>query len=224
MTPNRITLFAIFLAITIPASAAVYTTTLIGVTSYNGSGSAPNFNAEFPVGSAWSATLQWDTAATPLSSTSTQAQFRLTEFELTLYGENENFTTAAVEDAALFTITNYSGGSGDYHSIQFTTNYGTEYLTDSTILDRTFLSLNITLEPIIPNGAASLTAPPATLDPSLYDLENSQTGLKVYMENLGWQNLPLTGTIDAIPEPSTYALMAGAVILGYAALRRRKAQ
>ncbi|MBC2595286.1 PEP-CTERM sorting domain-containing protein [Ruficoccus amylovorans] len=221
---NTTATIAAFLAFSVAASGAIYTTTLSGVTTNNTGGAAPNFNAQFPVGSAWSATLQWDTEASPLFSGATQAQFRLLEFELTLYGETENFTTSALTDKASFGVTNGSITGGDYHSIQFTTEYGTENLTDDTIYEYTLLSLNITLEPVYFNGAASLTTPPSELDLSLYDLENSQTGLKIYTTDMGWSNTPLRGNINPVPEPSTYALMGGVAMLGLAALRRRKAK
>lgn len=221
---NTLATLAAFLTFSLAASGSIYTTALSGVTTYNGSGPAPIFKAEYPVGSAWSATLQWDTEATPLSSTATQASFRLLQFELTLHGETEVFTTAALTDKASFSVTNFSDSGGEYHSIQFTTQWGTENLTNSSIYGSNLMSLNITLEPIIPNGAASLTTPPSTLDLSLYDLESSETGLKIYMQDMGWQNLPLRGSISPVPEPSTYALMGGIALLGLVALRRRKAK
>ena len=216
---NRIAAFAALLTLCVSASGAIYTTTLSGETTYNGWDPAPDFNAQFPVGSAWSATLQWDTEASSLSSGTTQAQFRLLEFELTLYGETENFTTSALTDKASFTVNNMSGTGGDSHSIQFTTAFGPENLTESTIYEKTFYNINITLEPVIFNGAASLTTPPSELDLSLYDLESSQTGLKVYLNESG--SAQLLGNISPVPEPSTYALMGGVAILGFAALRRR---
>lgn len=205
-------------------SAQTYSTTLSGVTTWNGFGAPSTFATEYPVGTEWSAYLVWDTSAAALATFTRQATFRLTTFQLTLHGQSGTFTTSALPDKASFGVTNNSGNT--YHSIQFTIEAGTVNLTTGSTYGADLYSINISLGGNYTNGAASLTTPPDSLDLANYDLTNASTSLlKIYYDNSGVNYLQ--GSISApalapVPEPSTYALLAGCGVFAVVMLRRRR--
>lgn len=206
------------------ASAQTYTTTISGVTTWNGF-AASTFKTEFPVGTSWTAEVSWDISASALNSYPTEAQFRLLGFTLTLHGQSGDFVTSALADKASFGVRNISDSGGDRHNMSFTTEWGSANLTTGTAFGQELFNINITLEGYANNGLASLTNAPDLLNLGLYDLTNTnQTQLKIYLNNLG--SSTLLGTISEpavtpVPEPSTYAALAGLGALGIALWRRR---
>ncbi|MCP5530075.1 MAG: PEP-CTERM sorting domain-containing protein [Opitutaceae bacterium] len=216
---------ALFSTALLPSvSAQTYSTTLSGVTTWNGFGAPSTFTTEFPVGTSWTATLTWDTSAAALNSSATQGQFRLTAFELTLSGQSGDFTTSALANQGSFTINNDTNNN-TYHSIQFTTAWGGANLTTGTIFGLNVDNLNISLGGIYTNGALSRSTPIGSLDLSNYDLTNTNaSNLKIYYNNGAGS---VQGSISApalapVPEPSTYALLAGCGVLAVVMLRRRR--
>lgn len=203
------------------AFAQIYSTTISGVSTWNGF-SPVEFTTEFPVGTAWTAHVSWDTAAAPLATYPTQAQFRLIDFSLTFHGQSGDFTTSALANKGSFGVTNHSGNT--YHSMQFTTEWGPGNLTTGSTLGVDFYSINISFGGNYSNGIAALDSPPDSLNLDLYDLGNtSATQLKIYLNNMGSSQLlgSISATPAAVPEPSTYAGLAGLGALAFCVLRRR---
>jgi len=59
-------------------------------------------SAEYPVGSAWTAILAWDTSASTLYLDAAQSQYRLTDFTVTLQGLHGSWTTSANPNTGTF--------------------------------------------------------------------------------------------------------------------------
>jgi hypothetical protein len=204
------------------ASAQTYATSFSGVTIFNGA--APeDFKTEFPVGTAWTIAVAWDVSAAPLATYAKQVQYRLLDYTLTLSGQSGDFVTSALPGTAVFTVTNNFWDTS--HNVQFTNSGGAANLTTGSILGASFTSINVVFTGLVDNGPASLSGPYGSFDTGLYDLTSSAPDhLKIYLNDNYFS--PLFGEISApvtpVPEPSTYAVMVGAVVLGFALWRRRR--
>ncbi|MBX3750639.1 MAG: PEP-CTERM sorting domain-containing protein [Opitutaceae bacterium] len=210
-----------------PLPAQIVSYTFSGVTTTNFV-EAGAITTEFPVGRAWSAVVAWDTGASPLLLTSTQGQFRLSTFTLTINGVSGAWTTSAVTNTATFTQNYLMSGTQD--QIQFTSAWGPTNLTNQTIANWQPYSLNLILTDLTGTAIPSLGTAPSDLDFSEWNALVANSQLKLYLNNTGnryilgnIQSITVTGS--AVPEPSTYAMIAGIVVLGFvAAARRRRAQ
>lgn len=69
------------------------------------------------------------------------------------------------------------------------------------------------------DGGSSWTQQTVDLS-SLDGISNAQYQVNLGASNVAWDNVAITGS--AVPEPSTYAAIFGAVALAFAAVRRRK--
>lgn len=204
------------------AQSVSYTFTGVTTTNWVETGA---ITTEFPLGTAWTAVVAWDTGASPLYLDSSQGQFRLTTFTLTLDGVSGDWTTSAIANTASFTQNYLMSGTQD--QIQFTTAWGPANLTNQTIANWQPYSVNLILTDLTGTAIPSLSPAPGDLDYSDWSPLVANSQLKLYLNNdanryiLGnIQSIAVTGS--AVPEPSTYAALAGLAALGFAMMRRRK--
>jgi hypothetical protein len=154
--------------------------TLSGVTTAN-LFTGPAIPAEFPVGTPFTATVQWETTSAPLFLSSTQGQYRLTEFTLSFTGKSGTWTTSALMDKGSFTLNHLGGGSS--HELQFTTSWGPENVTNPMIEDLAPFSANLVLKDFTGTAIPSLDSAPGSLDLADWSAETSY--LKLYLNELG---------------------------------------
>jgi hypothetical protein len=231
-------LIPLLLGATVALRAQVVSYTFSGMTT-NHFTYLESFDTEFPgyphtapstTGRNWTAVVSWDTGSSALFTNGTQAQYRLIDFSFTLSGLSGNWTTSAVANTASFTQ------NLDYYGdvIQFTTAWGPANVTNGSMFGFGPYSINLIL--VDPTFAAidSLTPAPTFLDQSDWTLPASpgqnKSQLKIYLNNdanryvIGnIQSISVTGSGGgaAIPEPSTYAALAGLAALGLVMWRRR---
>ncbi len=214
----------LFTAVSSSVSASLISYTFTGVTTLNFA-EAGQLTANLPTGSAWTAVLEWDSAAPTMSSTSTQAQYRLSKFTVNLTGTGgAKWTTSAIasESAPSFT-TNY----GARDEIQFTSGWGPSLHTNPTLYEWQTYSANIVLGDPTQTALASLTPVPTFLELSDWNTGTSYSYLKIYLNSSA--NRYILGRIDsiavtgsAVPEPTTTAALLGAAALGFVWWRRRR--
>jgi hypothetical protein len=201
--------------------AVIVSYAISGVTTVNFI-EAGQLSTNMPVGSTWSAVVSWDTAASTLFSSGTQAQYMLTSLSLTLTGTGGSWTTSAVPggSAPSFTM-NY----GVRDEIQFTSGWGPAAHTNQTLYEWQPYSVNLVLGDPTNTAIPSLTPAPSSLDLANWSTNTGHSYLKLYLNNNG--NRYILGSIQSIspvPEPSTYALVTGAAVLGLGLWRRRRRQ
>jgi len=176
---------ALSLVLMSAASAATVGNTFTGVTT---PGLLPeDLSAEFPTGTRWTMVVEWDSAATSEPS-DTQASFPATKLTLTLQGKNGAWTTSAKPGKASFSL----GTFGGVHSIQFTTSWGPDSVTNATIGSLAPYSINLTLEDPTQTAITSMTNAPAAIDLSKWVSDKNQ--FKMYLNNEG--NRVMYGSVD----------------------------
>lgn len=203
--------------------AVVVSYTFSGVTTTNFVEANSTLNAELPVGRAWTAVVQWETAAAPLYSDATQAQFPTVSMTLTIQGINGPWTTSTLSGQPTYTQNYTFGNTRD--EIQFTSGWGPAAHTNQTIFDFQPYSINLVLVDLTGTAIPSLTPAPTFLDLNDWTQNVANTQLKFYLNNNA--NRYLLGNIQsiavtAVPEPSTYAALVGAAALGLATWHRRR--
>lgn len=193
------------------APAAIVGNTFTGVTT---PGFAPeDLATEFPTGTKWTLVVEWDDAATP-ESFPDQARFPATKLTLTLQGKSGAWTTSAKADKAAYTLGTYSG----VHSIQFTTSWGPENVTNPTIGSMAPYSINLYLEDPTRTAIGSMTQAPGKIDLSKWSASKSY--LKVYLNEgnqylYGSVNLS-AGTPDiAVKQPANKDLKDGKSVISF---------
>lgn len=209
------------LCLTVPLRAVIVSFTFTGVTTFNFLDQGA-LNTRFPTGTPWTAVIAWDTGSTPLFSSGTQAQYRVTDFTFTLGGASDNWTTDAVVNTSSFT-TNFQF-NGDL--IQFTTAWGPAGHTNTTLEEYQPYSINLILLDRTFAAIDSLTPAPTALDRAQWDASTNYTQLKFYLNNDGNRYIlgsiqNISATTSAIPEPSTYAMLLGGGMLALVVRRRR---
>jgi hypothetical protein len=214
----------LFAVVASNASATLISYTISGVTTLNFA-EAGQLTANLPTGSAWTAVLEWDSATPTMSSISTQAQYRLSKFTLSLTGTGgATWTTSAIpSDTAPSFTTNY----GARDEIQFTSGWGPSLHTNPTLYEWQTYSANVVLGDPTQTALASLTPVPTFLNLADWNTGTSYSYLKLYLNSSA--NRYILGRIDsitvtgaAVPEPTTTAAILGAVALGCVWWRRRR--
>ncbi len=148
----------------------------------------PDLSTEFPTGTRWTMVVEWDTAAEP-ELFDTQSKFPATKLTLTLQGKSGEWTTSAKPGKASYTL----GTFGGVHSIQFTTAWGPDNVTNPTIGSLAPFSVNLSLEDPTQTAITSMTSAPGAIDLSKWVSDRNQ--FKMYLNNDA--NQVMYGSIDA---------------------------
>jgi len=181
------------------ATSALVTKTFHGVTTKNWVSSTSALAAEFPVGTAWTLKVGYDTASAPLYQSSAQAQYRLTELTLTLQGVSGPWTTSSLPGQASFTLNQGAAGSAD--SIQFTSGWGPAAHSNPKIADMEPYSINLTLSDPGGSAIAALSPAPSGIDHLAWSSRVEESYLKVYLNSAA--NLYLFGALSAPASDTT---------------------
>jgi len=212
----------VFVTASLPAQIVSYTFSGVTTTNFVEAGA---ITTEFPLGTPWTAVLAWDTGSSPLYLDGSQGQYRLTSITLTFQGISGDWTTSALPNQASFTQNYLMSGTQD--QTQFTSGWGPASLTNQTIADWQPYSINIILTDLTGTAIPSLSPAPTGLDFSDWNPLVANSQLKLYLNNnanryiLGnIQSINVTGS--AVPEPSTYAALAGLAVLGVVVIARRR--
>ncbi|MES2660340.1 MAG: choice-of-anchor D domain-containing protein [Verrucomicrobiota bacterium] len=163
-----------------PASAKIVGYKFSGVTTTN-SVEAGDLTTEFPVGTKWTATVEWESTSAPLFESDTQGQYRLTNFTLNLTGATGVWTTSSKVDQASFTLNYEFGGTRDL--IQFTSGWGPTNHTNPVLEDWAPYSINLVLTDPTGTAIPTLTPAPTSLDLSDFSPLVANTHLKIYLNN-----------------------------------------
>lgn len=174
-------LLAFTAATCLPALAATVTHTFRGVTTSNvvDPGAVAT---EFPVGTKWIVTVDWDTAGAPLFTSDTQGQYQLSRFTVTLEGKTGTWTTSSLANKASFTLNKLGS-----HEIQFTSGWGPGNHTNQTIEDLAPYSVNVTLKDPTGKVLSGLTPAPTGIDLSKWNVETSD--FKIYLSDNGFMKI-----------------------------------
>ena len=181
------------------ATSALVTKTFHGVTTKNWVYSTSALAAEFPVGTAWTLKLGYDTASAPLYQSSAQAQYRLTELTITLQGVSGPWTTSSLPGQAAFTLN--QGGAGSADSIQFTSGWGPAAHSNPKIADMEPYSINLTLSDPGGSAIAALSPAPSGIDQIAWSPRVEDSYLKIYLNSAA--NLYLIGALSATAADTT---------------------
>lgn len=199
-SPMKTILLAITAATCLPALAATVSHTFSGVTTTNQGLSGP-ITTEFPVGTKWTVTVEWDSAAAPRDTpTDTQSSYPLKKFTTTLQGKTGTWTTSSVATKGSFSLNKFSS-----HEIQFTSGWGPGDHTNPNIENLQPISINLILSDPTGKAIPSLTPAPTGIDLSKWDLKASE--FKFYLsENAsmkiqGSLQAPATGAEISIQQP-----------------------
>jgi hypothetical protein len=174
------------------AVAAIVSHTLTGVTTTNWV-EAGDITAEFPVGTRWTAVVEWDTASAPLFLSATQGQYRLTKLTLTLNGTTGTWTTSSLANQAAFTLSYQGGGTQD--EIQFSSGWGPADHTNQTIENWQPYSINLVLSDPTGTALPALSPAPAGINPAGWSPLVANSYLKIYLNNDG--NRYILGSIQS---------------------------
>jgi hypothetical protein len=197
MKPLFIFLFyAIFLS---TGDSALVTKTFNGVTTKNWVFPTSSVATKFPVGTAWTLKVSYDTASAPLYQSSAQAQYRLTELSFTLYGVSGPWTTSSLPGQASFTLNQGTPGGAD--QIQFTSGWGPAGLSNPTIADMEPYSINLTLSDPSGSAISTLLPAPSEIDLLAWSSRVEDSFLKIYLNSGG--NLYLVGALSTLAPDSS---------------------
>lgn len=201
-------LLAVTAATCLPALAATVSHTFTGVTTNNQALSG-SIATEFPVGTKWTVTVEWDSAAAPrFTPTSTQSSFPLTKFTVSLQGKTGTWTTSSLAGQPSFSL-NKPG----FHEIQFTSGWGPANHTNPTIENLAPYSINVTLKDPSGKAISSLDSAPAGIDLAKWDIASSD--FKIYLSENGFMKIegslqaPAKAADISIQQPATNELKDG---------------
>lgn len=153
-----------------------------------------------------------------------------------------NFDTTSLSaaitnaDYISFTITPTSGYALSISSISFnsgvstaTTNFNVSLLSSATGLTAahtlhtySFSSTNAPAQSITLTGSPALQNHTGAIEFRLYGWRDTGGTSTFRIRNLSGSDLVINGTVSAIPEPSTYAALAGLLALGGVLWQRRR--
>lgn len=159
--------------------------TLSGVTTLN-MVQAGDFTSEFPVGTKWSAVLEWDNASSALFLSDTQGQYRLTRFKITLQGKSGPWSTSSLPENGAFTL-NLPFAPGGKHELQFTSGWGPNVHSNPVIENLQPYSANIILGDPTAKAITSLSPAPSVLKTSDWSLAFADSYLKFYLSESATQ-------------------------------------
>lgn len=177
-----------------PAFAKIVGYQFSGVTTVNRV-AVGAITTEFPVGTKWTAAVEWETTSAPLNLISTQARYRLAKITLSLEGTTGTWTTtsAPVNDAA-YTINYIFNNTA--HEIGFSSGWGPANVTNSVIEDWAPYAIILSLTDLTGTAFPSLTPAPNSLDFNDFSPLEANSYFKMYLSNDGGSYL--YGRIDSI--------------------------
>ncbi len=172
---------------------------LSGVTTSNNV-AAGDITTEFPVGTPWTATLEWDTSSTPQIYDSYSAGYAPVHMSLTFTGVTETWTNSTKPDQGSFYVADLSN-FGD--QIVFGSNPSPSNHTNPVIENWEMQAISIILND--PSGTAfsSVTPAPTRLDFSKFSPLVANSYLFLKLNNTGSDNI--TGRIESISPISVIA-------------------
>jgi hypothetical protein len=166
----------------LPALAGTISYTFKGVTT-SSDVPAGAITTEFPLGTPWTLQVEWDSAATPLSQSLEQCQYRLTKLTVTLDGASGKWTTSSLPDKASLNLGKYLGNT--IHEQQFTSGANAADHTNQTIANWKPYSANIVLSDPTATAISSFTPVPTTVDLTDWSSNVANTHFKLYVTNAG---------------------------------------
>ncbi len=177
-----------------PCSAEIVGYEFSGVTTYNFV-AAGAITTEFPVGTKWTASVEWDTSLAPLNLISTQARYRLAKITLNLEGVTSTWTTtsAPINDAA-YNINYIFNDTAD--EIGFSSGWGPSNVTNTVIEDWQPYSIRLNLRDLTGTAFPALTPAPKSLDFNDFSPLEADSYFKMYLSSDGRSFL--SGRIDSI--------------------------
>lgn len=153
-------------------------------------------------------------------------------------GFNTTSLAAAISggDYLSFTITPAAGYVLNISSVSFNsgvssavTNFNASLLSSATGFDAagalhsySFATTTPPAQSITLSGTAALQNVSEALEFRLYGWRDSAGTSTFRLRTLSGSDLVVTGSVTAIPEPGTYAVLLGAVVLAGAVIRRRR--
>lgn len=200
--------------------ASLLALTASGNVTYQISGSVKNGDPVFagspldvlPVGTTFDATFVYDPSASVMATYPTQQTYSFVSSTVTFHPFGENWTASSDQTNNVVTVRNDTF----VDQIQFSANATGLVLGSFTpnSLQIVFGGSNLVL------GSTDL---PGSLDLADWNPDYTSTYLKIYFNN---ETSSISADItsmntSAVPEPSTYAAIAGLSILGFVAWHRR---
>ena len=165
------------------------------------------------------------------------SEYQVWEFALSDFVESDVITDITVKtyreiiggvanDADAFTISFYAGGTGDAKAdwnafLADSENADLKELTSVSGVSNADMEAGLLVENVNLNFDADtdyLTVM-ISIDPALVPCVEDGNGVSLPANNL---QFTMTGSTAAVPEPSTYAAIFGAIALGFVVYRRRK--
>jgi len=165
------------------------------------------------------------------------SEYQVWEFALSDFVESDVITDITVKtyrdilggvanDADVFTISFYAGGTGNAEAdwkafLADSENADLKELTSVSGVSNADMEAGLLVENVNLNFDADtdyLTVM-ISIDPALVPCVEDGNGVSLPANNL---QFTMTGSTAAVPEPSTYAAIFGAIALGFVVYRRRK--
>jgi len=190
--------------------------------TYNISGSVKNWtpvwgdtpSAHLPYGTTYDATFVYDPDAASVSSTGTQQTYSFVSSSVTFHPAGGDWSTSSDGLNNIVTVRDSTTDQIQFSADATGPNLGTFEVTYLLIV---FGGTNLVL------GTTDL---PDSIDLADWNSDYTSSYLKVYFDEgaasitADITSMSLAGS--AVPEPSTYTAIAGATILGFVIMRRRR--
>lgn len=185
-------LFAVATCSTLQLSAGTASHTFTGVTTQNAFVGG-EFEAEFPVGTRWTAVVEWDTSASASFLSETQGGYPASKMTVSLQGVSGNWTTSSLPNEATYSLGYVLGGTQD--EIQFNSGWGPTKHTNQNIESLQVFSINVVLNDPTATAIPALSPAPTGIDLSAWNLGSGDSYFKMYLSNDGSKYIQ--GSIDA---------------------------